>query len=416
MRRALAILTIAVLLAGCAPKQTEPFPTEVTLLDSSGYVVDGIMEYPDYTFDGTPTTDELRQTAVRAFRDLLTVRWSTIAPIIYEKAGPVSGKTFTHQPDVTYAGTLYSNANAGLFQFLEYYDFDTGRLNYPGDTKDLKRDLGAACADAMLWGVATVCNSFDGAYYPVTMVYKNGYLPVGDYTYDFTIDNYNDLPTYRIVESNGPEIMLDAYSKMLPADMLTSTPDNHGMMVIEAPTVVYKEDGSIDPDKSIVLIQDQRAGSGDGFYEVEEDGQILQYSGRTSAEFTFARLLERSYLPVTTAEFIGEKAYEAATAELDRECKSVSALTEATVKCNYPLAVVCVTVTEASGKSHTIGRQLFSGKKQPGVPRTFKLSDLECLADFTNSPYNIAGCTLSIQVVPATGDRITVASIPLTGK
>ena len=104
MRRALAIFTIAVLLAGCAPKQTEPFPTEVTLLDSSGYVVDGIMEYPDYTFDGTPTTDELRQTAVRAFRDLLTVRWSTIAPIIYEKAGPVSGKTFTHQPDVTYAG------------------------------------------------------------------------------------------------------------------------------------------------------------------------------------------------------------------------------------------------------------------------------------------------------------------------
>lgn len=413
MRKIFAIALIAVLLCGCAPKQTEAFPTETTFQDSTGYVVDGIMEYPDYTFADTPTTDQLRQTAVRAFRDLLAIRWSTISPIIYEKAGPVSGKTFTHQPDVTYGGTLYSNANAGLFQFLEYYDFNTGRLNYPGSNKDLKRDLGAACADAMLWGVATVCNSIDGAYYPVTMVQQNGFLPVGDYTYDASVKNFNELPTYRIVENNGAEIMLDAYSKMLPADMLTSTPDNHGMMVIEAPTVVYKEDGSIDPDKSIVLIQDQRAGTGDGFYEVEEDGQVIQYSGRTSAEFTFAKLLERAYLPVTTAEFIGEKAYEAATATLDRKCKTIADLYAASVQSNYPLAVVNVLVTEANGESHVIDRQLFSGKKQPGVPREFALKELACLADFQNSPYNIAGCTLEIEVVPASGDRFIVVTIPL---
>lgn len=414
MRKIIALLLAVLLLSACAPKQVQPFPTETTFQDASGFVVDGIMEYPDYTFSSKPSTEELRQTAVRAFRDLLTVRWSTISPIIYEKAGPVSGKTFTHQPDVTYAGTLYSNANAGLFQFLEYYDFDTGRLNYPGDNDQLKRELGAACADAMLWGVAAVCNSIDGAYYPVTMVYQNGYLPVGDYTYDFTIKNFNDLPTYRIVESNGPEVMLDAYSQMLPADMLVSSaPDNHGMMVIEKPTVVYKEDGSIDPDKSTVLIQDQRAGTGDGFYEVEEDGQVLQYSGRTSAEFTFARLLERSYIPVTTAEFTGDKAYEEATATLDRSCKTAEELSDACVKSNYPLAVVNVVVKEASGKAHVIGRQLFSGKKQPGVPREFKLNELECLTDFANSPYNIPGCTLEIEVVPATGERFTVVNIPL---
>lgn len=414
MRKIIALLLTALLLAGCGPKQAQPFPTETTFQDTSGYVVDGIMEYPDYTFSGAPTTDELRQTAVLAFRDLLSIRWSTISPIIYEKAGPVSEKIFAHQPDVTYAGTLYSNANTGLFQFLEYYDFETGRLNYPGENKDLKRELGAACADAMLWGVSTVCNSISGPYFPVTMVQKNGYLPVGDYTYDASIKSFNDLPTYRIVENNGAEVMLDAYCQMLPADMLVSSaPANHCMMVIAEPAVVYKDDGAIDPEKSTVLIQDQRAGIGTGFYEVEEDGQILQYSGRTSAEITFAMLLERCYIPVTTAEFIGEKAYETATAALDRDCKTAEDLSAACVQSNYPLAVVNVVVKEASGKAHIIGRQLFSGKKQPGVPREFQLRELECLSDFANSPYNISGCTLEIEVVPATGERFTVVSISL---
>ena len=266
-RFCLWLLTLILLLSGCT-QASQAFPTEETFYDPSGYVVEGVFQYPDYTFSGDPTPMELRLQAVQAVRDLLSIRWSTPSEIAYRKTGPVSEKAFCHDPDVTYAGTLYTNANTGLFQFLEYYDFETGRLTYPGDTEELKETLGASCADALIWGLTTVCPSVSGPYYPVQMVYKNGYLPVGSYTYDLTINSFNYLPTYKITAQNGEKVMLDSYAQMLPGDMLISSKSNHAMMAICEPTVVLTEDGNIDPKNSYVMIQDQRAGSGDKFYEV----------------------------------------------------------------------------------------------------------------------------------------------------
>ena len=56
------------------------------------------MEYPDYTFDDTPNTMEMRLTAVKAMKDLLSVPWCTDHVITYKKNGPVSGKQFLHEP------------------------------------------------------------------------------------------------------------------------------------------------------------------------------------------------------------------------------------------------------------------------------------------------------------------------------
>lgn len=408
----LSLLMLILCSCGSQPANTSTLPPTEPILDPSGYVVDGVMEYPDYTFSSTPSPLELRLKAVAAFKDLLSVRWSLSNEITYNKTGPVSGKTFHHDADVTYAGTIYSNANTGLFQFLEFYDFTTGRINYPGDVEEFKENLGASCADAMIWGLTAVCNSITGPYYPVSMVYKNGYLPVGDYTYDFNITSYNLCPTYKIVEDNGKDVILDAYTKVRPGDMFTSSPDNHGMMAISIPTVLYLEDGSIDIENSYVMIQDQRGGQGAGFYEVEEGGQTIRYSGRTSAKFTFAKLLEKSYLPVTTAEFAGTKEYEACTASIDRECGSVKELLDATVSSNYPLAVVNVLAADSHGNVHVLGRKLFSGGERHGVPREFALSKLECLQDFQSSNYYDPGYMLRIEVIPATGERFIVTEIP----
>ena len=417
MKHRIAAFFISILLllsCGCSAPTADPVPLPSTepILDPTGYVVNGVMKYPDYGFEEDPSGLELRLKAVKAFEDVLSVRWSLSTEITYNKTGPVSNKTFHHDADVTYAGTIYSNANTGLFQFLEFYDFETGRINYPGDVEEFKETLGASCADAMIWGVTAVCNSITGPYYPVSMVYKNGYLPVGDYTYDFTITSYNLLPTYKIVEENGKDVILDAYTKVRPGDMFTSTPDNHGMMAISVPTVIYAQDGSIDLEKSYVMIQDQRGGQGAGFYEVQEGGETIRYSGRTSAKFTFANLLEKSYLPVTTAEFMGIKEYEAGTAKIDKECKTTADLLSATVSSNYPLAVVNVIAADQFGNEQVIGRKLFSGGNRGGVPREFALSELECLAEMEGSPYDHPSYTIKIEVVPATGQRLIVAEVP----
>lgn len=417
MRKRITALAASLLLlaAGCgnhADAAPVTLPPEEVILDTSGYVVDGVMEYPDYAFTGDPTPLELRLRAVNAFQDLLSVRWSLSTEITYNKTGPVSGKTFHHDADVTYAGTIYSNASTGLFQFLEFYDFETGRINYPGDVEEFKESLGASCADAMIWGVTAVCNSLTGPYYPVSMVYKNGYLPVGDYTYNFNISSFNLLPTYKIVEDNGKDVILDAYTKVLPGDMFTSTPDNHGMMAISSPTVIYAEDGSIDLQSSYIMIQDQRGGQGSGFYEVEEGGQIIRYSGRTSAKFTFAQLLEKSYLPVTTAEFAGIKEYEPCTVSISQKCQSVAQLLEATVSANYPLAVVNVIAADQFGNESVIGRKLFGGGEKGGVPREFVLSQLECLQELDSGPYSHPSYTVKIEVVTSTGQRFLAAEVP----
>lgn len=416
-RRIAAVLSLLALVfsSACDGKESTPqtLPAEEVILDPSGYVVNGVMEYPDYTFKADPSALDLRLKAVSAFKDLLSVRWSLSAEITYNKTGPVSEKTFHHDADVTYAGTIYSNASTGLFQFLEFYDFETGRLNYPGEVDEMKETLGASCADAMIWGVTTVCNSITGPYYPATMVYQNGYLPVGDYTYDFSITNFNLLPTYKIVEQNGQDVIVDAYTKVRYGDMFVSTPDNHGMMVTGIPTVFYKDNGSVDLDRSYVIIQDQRGGRGSGFYEVEEGGQTIRYSGRTSAKFTFKQLLEKSYLPVTTAEFAGLKPYEEGTASISTSCSSVKDLMKATVSSNYPLAVVNVIAADQFGNESVIGRKLFSGAGENGVPREFALNELDCLANFSDSKYNVPTYIIKVEVIPSTGQRFIVAEVTI---
>ena len=110
------------------------------------YKVPDPMEYPDYTFSSNPTPDDLRQMAIKAMRDMLSIQWCTEQEIRYRKNGPVNKKEFVHAPENTYGGLLYSTASTGIFQFFEYYNQKTGCLEYPGTSDELKLELGNSCA------------------------------------------------------------------------------------------------------------------------------------------------------------------------------------------------------------------------------------------------------------------------------
>ena len=359
------------------------------------------MQYPDYTFDSQPDSMELRLTAVRAMRDILRIQWCTEAEIRYRKNGPVNKKEFVHEPGKTYAGLLYSTANTGIFQFFEYYNSKNGCLEYPGTSDELKLELGSSCADALLWGWSAVCNSISGGFYPVMMVPKNGYKVVGDYTYRQNINSYNEMPSYAIIDNNPKEVMLDAFTKMLPADALVSTTDNHAMMVIEAPVVAYLSGNTIDSANSYVMIQDQRAGGSTSFSEVV-NGETIAYSGRLSAKYTFDELLEKNYIPVTAPEFTGEKPYDKATVTVsDSVCNTLEALVAVTVEANYPLAVINVISVDALGNKTVLKKAMFGGASMHGVARTYKLSEMKGLAGLAPN----AGCTIKLEVVVSTGER-----------
>lgn len=430
MRRFSMLLLCAVmLLSACGSNQADPGTTSGTetseppqtvtvpeeslpFADKTGYTVTDPLSYPDYVHEAGAASMKLRLTAVRAMRDLLSIRWSTARDIAYYKTGPVSNKFFQHVSDTTYAGVIYSNASAGLFQFMEYYDQSTGRLFFNGTTDELKRTLGSSCADALIWSWTTVCNSVSGSYYPSTMVYANGYIPVGNYTYDYSVKNYNILPTNKILELNGTDVIIEAYTLVQPADALVSTPDNHAMMVIDPPTVIYNEDGSVNTEKSFVTIQDQRGGQGQGFYERTEDGELFLYSGRVEYNYTFDMLLEKSYLPVTTAEFLGQQEY-AVPSVTASDCSTLEDVLNASVESNYPLAVVNAILVDSQGGTYTLGRVCFSGADEPGVPRTYALGQMEALTAFADSALNTAPYRLRIEVVTSTGARFIPIEIAL---
>lgn len=371
------------------------------IVTGCSYSVPTPMQYPDYTFEAEPESSELRATAVRAMHDLLSIQWYTKKEINYRKSGPLSFKDFCLEPKTTYGGVLYSGAYSGLFQFLEYYSSEDGCLEFNGTDEELKVTIGSSCADALLWSWSAVCNSIEGGFYPALMVPQNGYQIVGDYTFRQVISNYNELPTYAIINDHPKEVIMDAYAKTLPADALVSTPDNHAMMVIEEPVVVYKKDGSIDSENSYLIIQDQRGGDNTSTIEVV-DGIEIPYNGRLRAKYTFEKLYEKDYIPLTTAEFAGKKTYDKATVTAtDTNCKSLDALAEVSVESNYPLAIINIISINSKGKESVMARKTIGGASMYGVPKSYKLSDIE---NFSNlSPAK--GEIIKIEVVVSTGER-----------
>lgn len=414
MKQFLSLMLAVLLLfglVGCGNKT--PAPTENTApavekVEYSGFSVPKPMEYPLYTFDYSPNTEDLRAMAIQAMRDLLSIQWHTDIEIAYRKTGPASGKHYKHHVKTIYCGTIYSNASTGIFQFLEFYNYEHGLFSYPRSVEEMKEAVGNSCADSLLWAWSAVCPSITGGYYPSTMVYANGYRPVGDYNYDHRVLSYKQYPTNLIIEKNGTEKMLECYLKVKPADALVSSTDDHAMMAIEVPHVEYHVDGTINLEKSYIPIQDQRGGSGAGFYESTINGKVYNYSGRIYYEFTFKDLLEKNYIPVTTDEFLGVKTYEKPTFNMSNtNCKTLEDVRNSTISSNYPLAVVRVTHIDGNTKT-AVGWKLFSGAGDTGVPRSFTLNELPALRYY--SPKGKG--TLKIDVIIATGEEFTVAEVP----
>lgn len=370
-----------------------------TLIAVSGceetYKVAKPMTYPDYTFEGTPDATQMREMALKATRDLLTIRWFIDRDIEYKHSA--NKRALLYEGEKTYAGLMYTKAGSGFFQFLEYYNAETGCLEYPGTADELKLELGSACADSLLWSWSTVCNSISGGFYPVFMVPANGYIPVGDYTIPEHITSYHEMPSYAIIENTPKETILDAYAKTLPADLLVSNKGDHAMMVAKEPTVVYLDGGAIDPQNSYLLIQDQWSHG----EEVEMDGEMVQLTGRLDMKFTFAELYEKFYIPLTAAEFIGEKAYDKAAITVSRsDCSSLAELADVTVEANYPFAVINVVGINAKGNETVLCRKLFKSSNAKTPARSFKLTEMK-LDQLSPDP----GTVIKLEVVVSTGER-----------
>ena len=80
---------------------------------------------------------------------------------------------------------------------------------------------------------------------------------------------------------------------------------------------------------------------------------------------------------------------------------------------NYPLAVINLIVTGKNGKQTIVDRLLFNGSSADGVPKTCYLSTVYGISDLPGSSHDVAGNTITIEVVVSTGERFTPISFEL---
>ena len=416
------LLALAFGLFGCDKQAEAPVETgnQPYIFE---YAVKNPMQYPDYTFDHEPTTDELREMAVKGMRDMLSIEWCTGKFMMYTKTGAVSSKIYTYAPEVTYAGLPYSNGNSSIFNWFEYYNPETGMLEFDGDGYDLNTTLGNTCTGSIMWGWSVVCHTLGGDFTNYQMTQLHGCIPVGDYTYPASINSYLDYGTDLIIDQNGEDKILECYALCLPADGLTSSPQNHGMMIIEPAHVVRNEDGTINAEESYLIIQDQRANVGDAAYTIEVDGENQYFTGRTYAKFTFQKLLDQDYIPCTTAEFAGTEPYEKPDVQFvttsGAACGNLTELITGTLTCNYPMCIIKAILVDADGNEQEIAKKyLDKVDVRDGTARNFQMGNYSDVLDsriLEGSLESGKTYTLRLDVTASTGQIYRPVAFTVNG-
>ena len=311
------------------------------------------------------TSAELRKICTDFMRLQLTFEWTPSADLEYTLAA-------RNKPMAFYRGRVYGglpyrsfNANGNLYTAMEFYDPETGVLdggNYRGN--DLAGVIGNDCASAPFWAWNRVINSnrnfkdftTESGFTNTGLIPANNLLPVGGYD-TISTGTWNDgHGTLAVCQSNGEQKMYEAYACLLPADgILHYYPAgggplnevNHLMMCSSEATVVRKENGTIDGEKSFVTILDQES----NLTTVRHETGSVHYQGGVDVPFTFAELFRQNYIPFTFAEFLGQDPVEPAEARLI--CNGDPALFEnlksANVTANYAISHIKISFFEENG-------------------------------------------------------------------
>lgn len=410
MKKLIALTLAVVLVFGMTACSNGSNQETTAETEYTGYMVPQTMEKPVYTVSENPTTRELREIAVKAMRDMLSIQWSTPTDFMYNKTGAVSEKDYKYYSNTTYAGLPYADGQTNIFVWYDYYNPKTGVLEMEGDGQWLNSTLGNTCAGSLMWGWSVVCDSLTGKYVNTQMVMKYGCIPVGDYTYDTYISSYYEQSTEDICKLNGMNKIMECYALMQMADAVTSSTAAHTMMAIEDATVVRLPDGTINPQESYVIIQDQAAGTGDKFYEVQDEaGNILHYTGRTNKKFTFMELFNQDYIPVTTAELAGLEPYAKPEVKFSLEnCTTVSELLTGAFVSNYPMCMMKLNATDKDGKVTNLHTIYFNRDDiAEGKARDYRISGDRIAIEAAMEALASGTYTITAEVTASTGDEFT---------
>lgn len=355
----LAVVLLLGMLAGCKQAETagEQTPTQPAA---------------DSPVTKLETTAQRRDAAEAKMREMMSILWQVDRPITYSfKVGSgdpsVDAESYvsTLEPGKIYSGLPYTHGSGDEISFADFGErMDNGVLRM----KDLELPLisggggsknrnniariGNDCADAVFaaWAVAASSISFPGA---ANMTPKNGCIPVGEYkTVDSSVATFGR--TKDLCVDNGEEVMFAAYALLQKADGLSVNTKGgaHAMLVSEVHVV--KNGEVIDPKESYVLVHEQTSryfDKGETRYD-EALGQDVFVMGGVDRKYTFQKLFNAGYLPVTCKEFIDEAplaAEEVTDSEAGFEMNKSRMFSGALIA-NYSIMAVTVEIVDKDGR------------------------------------------------------------------
>ena len=353
--------------------------------------------------------DEARQLCVDFFRYSKTALWIADENFSYwhMKGSHDNGEpTNLNQLAGQVCGGLpYIYVSSGsIYRLMDYMDTEKNVVNMT-DFITNPHLYGNQCSIGAYWGWGRVINS---ANYDWTngMVESNGFLRVGDYTYDnYTVSWSDGYRTTNVLEENGKDKMYECYALLKAGDgIVYYTSAGHVVMISQDAHVVMTADGKIDGAKSYVLVIDQTPSEMDC---VNEAGDRYIYEKNVDATWSFDTLYKGNYVPFTFAEFTGADSIEETETTLNHEGETITVeqMLKLKMTCNYGISDMYVSVYNANGVEvfKAVTRATQAGRMElkftPAGSNYFKWGDETTLDP---EKYNY---TVKVYAQLATGER-----------
>ena len=289
-----------------------------------------------YTAEEEAILEARRQTVMDYMRESVSTLWRSDKTLTYGLGNTArdNGASFTIVEGRLYKGLPSVYGNGSQDSFLEYAASQDENGIYLTSHDDIA-------------AVASACAPYFGV------------VPVGNYNFNSPINlsTHRILDTAHVTESNGEQVMYEAYAMLEPGDAAyhqeyPSTRGNHIRMVVKV-NVVRNADGTINGTSStITMLEQTRTLINSNKTEKHPvTGETIYVIGGVDRTYKFSTLFSEHYIPVTVAELRDptppEETWVADTLEED----TIENLFTGSVTSNRYIDAVKITIFDESGNT-----------------------------------------------------------------
>jgi hypothetical protein len=342
--------------------------------------------------------DQLRQICIDFFRLQLSFQWTPSKELKFGSRTLKVGQIYAGCPyiSLTKSGNLYIA--------MRYYDSETGLMDAGNMTgTSFTSIIGNHCSSGSYWGWARVINTVS-ATLTAQINEANGFLRVGPYTYDSSIQEWsNTCLTSSVCEKNGTDVMYQSYAQLQKADGVVNFKSGGGHVRMVTEVHVEYNQGKIDGNKSYIIYIDQAANYTKQSFE---DGSTATIFGSLDQKISFQKLYTSGYLPFTYAEFLGTDPVEKATVSstIPQGIPTLKEIADASITSNYAISDLELTLT------NTKGEVVYTTQTQASI-NNVKKHNLTSPVSSMNVSYWLSkepDCTLKLTCRVSTGEVFTV--------